>query len=85
MEFNAQYEAFNKKLMYGVDVKTLKNKVDENNNNNPSEKINLVCPEEFNNSENYDEINNLNKYKCDEIGYSEKTGKVNKIVIKKIE
>lgn len=77
--FNAQYEAFNKKIMYGVDVRTLQNKVENNNNNNPSEKIILDLPDDF---ENSDDVNNL-KYKCTSIEYSTKTGKVNKIVINK--
>lgn len=77
--FNAQYEVFNKKLMYGVDVRTLQNKVNENNINNPSEQIELSLPDDF---ENSDDVNNL-KYKCTSIEYSTKTGKVNKIVIKK--
>lgn len=77
--FNAQYEVFNKKLMYGVDVRTLQNKVNENNINNPSEQIELALPDNF---ENSDDVNNL-KYKCTSIEYSTKTGKVNKIVIEK--
>lgn len=75
--FNAQYEAFNKKLMYGVDVRTLENKVNENNINNPSEQIELSLPDNF---ENSDDVNNL-KYKCTSMEYSTATGKVNKIVI----
>ena len=40
--FNAEYEAFNKPLMYGVDVITLANKVNQNNtdkNSNVEKKI----------------------------------------------
>lgn len=77
--FNAQYEAFNKKLMYGVEVRTLQNKVNENNINNPSEQIELSLPDDF---ENSDDVNNL-KYKCTNIEYSIETAKVNKIVIEK--
>lgn len=77
--FNAQYEAFDRKLMYGVDVRTLQNKVNENNINNPSEQIELALPDDF---ENSDDVNNL-KYKCTSIKYSTETGKVNKIVIEK--
>ena len=45
--FNAEYEAYNKSQMYGADVITLKNKVNENNINNPSNQIILSLPEEF--------------------------------------
>lgn len=79
--FNAQYEAFNKKLMYGVDVRTLVNKVEENNRNNPSETITIEFTEEtkFNNSDD----SNKNRYKCTSMEYSSTTGKVSKIVIDK--
>lgn len=71
-EFNAQYEAYNKKLMYGVDVKTLTNKVTEYNANN-SDPITLDAP-----SINEDEYTKL--YKCTKMEYSSQ-GKVNYIKI----
>lgn len=45
-EFNAQYEAYNKKVMYGVDVISLSNKVIQNNLDNPKELIALYISEE---------------------------------------
>lgn len=75
--FNAQYEAFDKKLMYGVDVRTLDNKVQENNINNPTEQIKLKTPENYVNN---DSVNKL-RYKCTSIKYSNVTGKVNEITI----
>ena len=35
--FNAEYESFNKKLMYGADVITLANKIYNNNKNHPND------------------------------------------------
>ncbi len=79
--FNAQYEAFDKKLMYGVDVRTLVNKAEENNRNNPSETINVIFEPgtEFKNTDDF----NKNRYKCTSIKYSATTGKVSEIVIAK--
>ena len=79
--FNAQYEAFDKKLMYGVDVRTLVNKAEENNRNNPSETINVIFEPgtEFENTDDF----NKNRYKCTSIKYSATTGKVSEIVIAK--
>lgn len=79
--FNAQYEAFDKKLMYGVDVRTLVNKVEENNRNNPSETINVTFEPgtEFENTDDF----NKNRYKCTSMKYSATTGKVSEIVIAK--
>ena len=34
LKFNAEYEAFDKKIMYGTDVITLANKIENNNTNN---------------------------------------------------
>ena len=47
--FNAEYEAYNKKLMYGADVITLYNKVSQNNNDNPHQIINIkvTVPDSF--------------------------------------
>ena len=45
-EFNEQYEAYNRQVMYGVDVITLSNKVDQNNIDNPREKIDLYINNE---------------------------------------
>lgn len=79
--FNAQYEAFDKKIMYGVDVRTLVNKAEENNRNNPSETINVIFEPgtEFENTDDF----NKNRYKCTSIKYSATTGKVSEIVIAK--
>ena len=45
-EFNAQYEAYNKQVMYGVDVISLSNKIDQNNLDNPRERIELYINNE---------------------------------------
>lgn len=41
-KFNAQYEAFNKKIMYGVDVITLTNKVNQNNLDHAGDSLYII-------------------------------------------
>jgi len=88
--FNAQYEAYDKHIMYGADVITLSNKVDEHNLNNPYEQITLVIPEYFSDSItelkngglNEKQIEDLLKlrFQCTLISYAS-TGKVSGITI----
>ena len=40
-EFNAEYESYNKTLMYGTDVVTLVNKANENNRKRPNSTIHV--------------------------------------------
>ena len=88
--FNSQYEAYNKKIMYGADVITLFNKVNENNLNNPNEIITITIPTDFNdniqklkegklNQEEKEDLLKL-RFKCGGISYSS-TGKVSEITI----
>lgn len=85
--FNAGYESYNKKMMYGADVVTLRNKVNEYNRNNTSEKITITFPEEFNNfdekSENEKEELLKKRYKCTRMEYGN-SGKVSNIKIESI-
>lgn len=79
--FNAEYEAYNKSQMYGADVITLKNKVNENNINNPSNQIILSLPEEFDELEQ-DELLKR-RFKCTKMEY-DASGRVSKITIEPV-
>lgn len=89
--FNSQYEAYNKHIMYGADVITLSNKIDEHNLNNPYEQITISIPDDFRSKItdlkdgilNEKEKENLLKlrFACSAIEYNTTTGKVNKIII----
>ena len=79
--FNAEYEAFNKKQMYGADVITLRNKVNENNINNPSNQIILTLPEEFDVLEQ-DELLKR-RFKCTNMEY-DTSGRVSEITIEPV-
>ena len=83
--FNAEYEAFNKKVMYGVDVITLINKVADNNkkySNNMDYKITVL----LNGAEIKDSSSLIGTdqekylFKCTKITYNN-LGRVNKIEI----
>ena len=88
-EFNAQFEAYNKKLMYGADVITLYNKVQEHNKKS-NERITINIPDDF--SAKIDELKNGNmdeedtedlltlRFKCTSMIYNN-SGKVGQITI----
>ena len=50
-EYNAQFEAFNRAILYGTDIVSLSNKVNQNNLDNPSNRITLY----LNSSDEYGE------------------------------
>ena len=88
--FNSQFEAYNKKLMYGTDVKTLINKVLENNEKYPisiyinleSENVSDVKEVTQEDKKNgiFNSIGDKNRYKCTNMEYGE-DGRVNEIKI----
>lgn len=85
--FNAEFEAYNKKVMYGVDVITLINKVAENNKKyatNNDYQINVVLNDEVVTSSSHligtDEEKSI--YTCVEIEYNS-LGRICKMEIKK--
>lgn len=84
--FNAEYEAFNKKMMYGADVVTLANKVEEYNKKNTSDQIKITVPEEIinfktMNKEDQEELLKQ-RFKCTNMEYGN-SGKVSAIKIEK--
>lgn len=84
--FNAEYEAFNKKMMYGADVVTLANKVEEYNKKNTSDQITITVPEEIinfktMNKEDQEELLKQ-RFKCTNMEYGN-SGKVSAIKIEK--
>ena len=86
-KFNAEYEAFNKKYMYGADVITLLNKINENNikyAGNTDYQIELIVYNIDGISKlNENEILNLktNIFTCVSMNYNSTTGRINKITI----
>lgn len=83
--FNAEYEAYNKKAMYGVDVITLINKAKRNNekhNGNSSYKITITLDgsEITSSSTLIEEDKETYIYKCTGIEYNS-LGRVSKIII----
>ena len=83
--FNAEYEAFDKKVMYGADVITLANKIENNNNSYSANNIIklYVNEEEIKNGhelENSDDHFKTSMFKCDSIHYN-KNGRVDSIYI----
>lgn len=81
-EWNAEWEAYNKKLLYGLEVITVCNKAGDNNAkyyNALEKKVTvtvLVDGQEINPSD----INANSIYECVEMKYNPKTGRVNEII-----
>ena len=85
--FNAEYEAYNKKMMYGADVVTLKNKVEEHNRNNFNDSITIEYPADF---QNFDSLTEEEKkdllqlrFKCTKMEYNN-SGRVSEITIEPV-
>ena len=93
--FNAEYEAYNKTILYGADIISICNKIVDNNkkySDNREYQITLVVigripNEETNRQLISSDINSMRDnyqfktsiFKCTNISYSETTGRVNKI------
>lgn len=90
--WNAEWEAYNKKLLYGAEVLTVVNKANQNNldyDGNSEYTIEIKLEGMNSNGENITK-NNLILYKksifeCTSIGYNKETGRVNYIEFKLIE
>lgn len=82
--FNAEFEAFDKKVMYGTDVITLANKVQNNNKKNGEDSIVLYLNNTKVNNGNElidsDENFKTKMFKCTIINYNE-LGRVSQIYI----
>lgn len=81
--FNAGFEAYNKRVMYGADVITLINKAKESKQYT----ITVNAPTEFKNlssltEEQKKELTTI-LYRCTEMKYDSKTGRINYIKIEK--
>lgn len=85
--FNAEYEAYNKKMMYGADVLTLKNKVEEHNRNNSNDRITIELPANFLNFEYLTEEEKKDllqlRLKCTKMEYNN-SGRVSHIKIEPV-
>ena len=86
-EWNAQWEAYNKEIMYGADVITVVNKAAQVNNENASTSYQITIKITKENGTNvadretkaYLEQNKLTIFTCTEISYNSETGHVNKM------
>ncbi len=87
-EWNAEWEAYNKQLLYGTEVLTVVNKAEQNNSEYPDDiiEIDIIGKNILNNIvddittiKDYLKEVNTNIFKCTEMSYSTNTGRVNKI------
>jgi len=82
-EFNASYLAYNKSRMYGTDVLTVFNKA----NNEQDFIIEVTAVDKDNNNISIENNHGfkVSIFKCEEVGYNDTTGRINKMVFRKIE
>ena len=82
--WNAEWEAYNKKLLYGAEVLTVINKAEQNNNDYGNADNYKVTITVLNGSTQMtkDQIEKNAIYECVEINENDKTGRVNKMVFK---
>lgn len=86
-EWNSQWEAYNKEIMYGSDVITVVNKAAQVNNENASTNYQITIKIIKENGTNvadretkaYLEQNKLTIFRCTEISYNSETGRVNRM------
>lgn len=83
-EFNKGYLAYNKTRMYGTDVLTVYNKAQEDR-----EDYDIVVNVLDTNGNNITIEDNhdfkISIFKCEEVSYNNETGRVNKMIFRKIE
>ena len=82
--WNAEWEAYNKKVLYGVDIISVINKAQQNNSDysgNPNYQVTVKVYKSATSTEEYTEEElmdlKMNVFKCRNIGYSENIGRVN--------
>lgn len=83
-EWNAEWESYNKRIMYGADVITVLNKATEVNLqyiNQPKYQITVKIEPNLTQTE-LEQNYKLAIFECTKMGYSNETGRVNKITFK---
>ncbi len=88
-EFNKSYLSYNKSRMYGTDVISVYNKAEDNNTKNKDNaeyKIDIKVLDEKGNSiqVSRDQEFKMTIFKCENVEYSQITGRVNKMTFKKV-
>ena len=84
-KWNAEWEAYNKKLLYGTEVLTVMNKAKQNNIDyyeNDEYKVNVELYDENENPIKNQELEIRKIYSCMDILYNENTGRVKTIMFK---
>ena len=78
--WNAEWEAYNKQVLYGAEVLTVRNKADQNNleYTNVEYHVTIICTDKNGDNIELDMISKHKKsiFECINIVYSDKTGRV---------
>lgn len=84
--WNAEWEAYNKRLLYGAEVLTVINKAEQNNRDyDGNTKYYVTCKILLNTTEvdkTYVETHKTLIFECKEMNYSNETGRINEIIFK---
>lgn len=88
--WNAEWEAYNKKLLYGAEVLTVINKAKENNNeyeNNSMYRVDIHVKSKTDKELTSQEISNLKTsiFTCESVTYGNETGRISEMTFKFVE
>lgn len=83
-DFNKGYLAYNKTRMYGADVLTVYNKAQEDKEDYDIT-VNAINKDGSNITIENNHDFKISIFKCEEVSFNEKTGRVNKMIFRKIE
>lgn len=88
--WNAEWEAYNKKLLYGAEVLTVINKAKENNNeyeNNSMYRVDIHVKSKTDKELTIQEISNLKTsiFTCESVTYGNETGRISEMTFKFVE
>lgn len=79
-KWNAEWEAYNKQLLYGTEVLTVVNKAEQNNSEYEYKvTVTIISKPDDKTIEEYLSGLKTNIFKCDSMTYNEKTGRVEEI------
>ena len=89
-DWNSEWEAYNKQLLYGTEVLTVINKVEQNNSEYDDDEMKIEIVGKYSNNDVLDTFADFVKmhktgvYTCEKMEYNE-TGRVHRIIFKFLE
>lgn len=83
--WNAEWESYNRKILYGADIINLKNKAEQYEEDEEEYKVKIKILTKDDEEVEGDEVSKNSIYECVEFKYSKETGRVETITFRLIE